>query len=83
MVKSEADAPSSGEGVFFNCVWYAILFHMRLHRFYIEQKIPKEGEFTISDPELSHQLLNVFRFQAGGKVIVFDGSGFEYEAEIV
>jgi len=61
---------------------------MRLHRFYINQKIgeaglpAQAGEITLTDSELIHQLINVFRFKAGDKVILFDGSGFEYEAEI-
>jgi 16S rRNA (uracil1498-N3)-methyltransferase len=55
---------------------------MRLHRFYINQKIGEMGEITLTDSELIHQLVNVFRFKAGDKVILFDGSGFEYEAEI-
>ncbi len=56
---------------------------MRLHRFYIEQKIAKGGEITLTDTELIHQLANVFRFKSGQKIIVFDGTGFEYEAEII
>jgi len=55
---------------------------MRLHRFYIDQKIGGIEEITLTDSELIHQLVNVFRFKAGDKVILFDGSGFEYEAEI-
>ncbi len=55
---------------------------MRLHRFYIEQKIEGVGEITLTAAELIHQLVNVFRFQVGDKVILFDGSGFEYECEI-
>jgi len=56
---------------------------MRLHRFYIEQKIGEAGEITLTDSELIHQMVNVFRFGTGDKVILFDGSGFEYECEIV
>jgi len=66
---------------------------MRLHRFYITEKIGlpalrreqagERKEITLTDPELIHQLLNVFRFQAGNKVILFDGTGYEYEAEII
>jgi 16S rRNA (uracil1498-N3)-methyltransferase len=56
---------------------------MRLHRFYIEEKIGEQKGIIISDKELIHQLLNVFRFKVGDKVILFDGSGFEYEAEII
>jgi len=55
---------------------------MRLHRFYINQKIGEEKEITLTDPELIHQLVNVFRFATGDKVILFDGTGFEFEAEI-
>ena len=40
-------------------------------------------DLTISDTELIHQMVNVFRFKNNDKVILFDGSGFEYEAEIV
>lgn len=63
---------------------------MRLQRFYIEEKIPyseKTGKgergITLTDSELIHQMVNVFRFEIGDKVILFNGSGFEYEAEII
>jgi 16S rRNA (uracil1498-N3)-methyltransferase len=64
---------------------------MRLHRFYIEKKIPYSektgrggaGEITLTDPELIHQMANVFRFKDSDKVILFDGSGSEFEAEII
>jgi 16S rRNA (uracil1498-N3)-methyltransferase len=56
---------------------------MRLHRFYIEQKIGQSSEITISDPELIHQLVKVFRFGVGQHVILFDGSGLEYDCEIL
>ncbi len=65
------------------CLFYAILFHMRLHRFYIAQKVGNNEEVTISDADLIHQLLNVFRFKVGDSIIVFDGTGFEGKAEIV
>jgi 16S rRNA (uracil1498-N3)-methyltransferase len=55
---------------------------MRLHRFYIEEKISGE-EITLTDRELIHQLSSVFRFKTRNKMILFDGSGFEYEVEIV
>lgn len=62
---------------------------MRLHRFFIgqsangvEQKIPSSGEVTISDVELAHQLRRVFRFISGDKVILFDGSGYDFICEI-
>ncbi|MDD5318263.1 MAG: RsmE family RNA methyltransferase [Candidatus Pacebacteria bacterium] len=54
---------------------------MRLHRFYIEQKIDDLGigdELTVSSPALLHQWRNVFRFRPGVEVLLFDGRGFEY-----
>jgi len=59
------------------------MFHMRLHRFYINEKVGERVEVTLTDSELIHQMANVFRFGAGDKVILFDGTGFEYEAEII
>ena len=56
---------------------------MRLHRFYLEQKVGEAGEVTLTDSELIHQLMNVFRFDSGDKVILFDGSDYEFEAEII
>lgn len=58
------------------------MFHMRLHRFYINEKVGDKNEIVISDFDLIHQLINVFRFGVGDKVILFDGSGFEFECEI-
>jgi 16S rRNA (uracil1498-N3)-methyltransferase len=56
---------------------------MRLHRFYIDQTIDKEKiNLCISAP-LVHQLRRVMRLHTGDKAIFFDGSGNEYEAEIV
>jgi 16S rRNA (uracil1498-N3)-methyltransferase len=62
---------------------------MRLHRFYIEEKVgevglpAQAGEITLADPELINQLAKVFRFHAGDQVILFDGSGAEYICEII
>lgn len=54
---------------------------MRLHRFFIET--PIEGELiTVLDNRLIHQWKNVFRYTEGGEIILFDGSGFEYQAKI-
>lgn len=50
---------------------------MRLHRFYIEQKINSK-KFDISDKNLVHQWKKVFRYNVGSQVIVFDGSGFDF-----
>jgi 16S rRNA (uracil1498-N3)-methyltransferase len=56
---------------------------MRLHRFYINEKVGGRGEITLADSELIHQMVNVFRFGNHDKVILFDGSGFEFECEII
>lgn len=56
---------------------------MRLHRFFIEEKIPEGGEFSIGDENLLNQWRNVLRMSAGGNVILFDGSGDEVLCEIV
>jgi 16S rRNA (uracil1498-N3)-methyltransferase len=50
---------------------------MRLHRFYINQKIGKE--IRIEDRELLHQWQKVFRLKASDRVIVFNGGNSEYE----
>ncbi len=56
---------------------------MRLHRFYIKEKIGERGQVTLSDQGIIHQMKNVFRFIAGARVVLFDGSGHEYLAIIV
>lgn len=52
---------------------------MRLHRFYINQKLNEGAEIRISDPELLHQWMKVFRLSANDRVIVFNGSGDDFE----
>lgn len=56
---------------------------MRLHNFFIEQNLKnsKTGEILVADPEKIHQWLRVFRYKAGDKVVLLDGSGFEFECE--
>jgi len=50
---------------------------MRLHRFFL--KTPIEGQnFDITDRDLVHQWRNVFRYNVGSQVILFDGSGIDY-----
>ena len=60
-----------------------IMAFMRLHRFFIEQEIPDSEEVTIADKDLIHQWQKVFRLKTGDKVIIFDGSGFDYVSEFV
>ncbi len=48
---------------------------MRLHRFYIEDKLQGKNEVKIFDEALIHQLKDVFRLSKGDRVIFFDGEG--------
>jgi len=52
---------------------------MRLHRFYIEEKIEGKKEIEIFDEAILHQMKNVFRLEKGDRVIFFDGEGRDYE----
>lgn len=54
---------------------------MRLHRFYISQKI-EHTKTIIKDEKIIHQWRDVFRYNVGTEVIIFDGSGNEYDAVI-
>ena len=54
---------------------------MRLHRFFIGEYI-EDNAISVNDIKLIHQWRNVFRFSLGDKVILFDGSGNEFVAEI-
>lgn len=55
---------------------------MRLHRFYIREKINSQKEIVIRSEELNNQIFRVFRLKTGDKVILFDGSGLDYECSI-
>ena len=50
---------------------------MRFHRFYIKNPISGKT-FDISDRDMVHQWRNVFRYNVGSQVILFDGSGTDY-----
>lgn len=54
---------------------------MRLHRFYINKPI-EYTKTAISDERLIHQWRHVFRYNVGSEVILFDGSGQEFDAVI-
>lgn len=56
---------------------------MRLHRFYISEKIGTKTEITVNSVELVNQIQRVFRLKKGDRVITFDGSGFDFECEII
>ncbi len=58
---------------------------MRLHRFYVREALPPAGGnmiVEIDSPELVHQIRNVFRMKVGDKIIIFNGTGFDYECKI-
>ena len=54
---------------------------MRLHRFYINTLLEHTRE-VIKDEKLIHQWRDVFRYNVGSEIILFDGSGMEYNAVI-
>jgi 16S rRNA (uracil1498-N3)-methyltransferase len=55
---------------------------MRLHRFFIEETVGAKTELKIHSAELANQIRRVFRLKKGDSVVVFDGSGFDYECRI-
>jgi 16S rRNA (uracil1498-N3)-methyltransferase len=58
------------------------LIIMRLHRFYILEVIGDKKEVAISSLEQVNQIRQVFRLKTGDLIIIFDGSGFDYECRI-
>ena len=54
---------------------------MSKYRFFVLQPIVGNN-LLISDPDLVHQVRNVFRMKAGDEVILLDNSGFEYKTKI-
>lgn len=56
---------------------------MRLHRFYIQNKIEEkaEAEITVREERLFNQWKNVLRYKTGDKVILFNGDGKEWLGE--
>lgn len=56
---------------------------MKLHRFFIEQNLPKEGAFTLHQQELFNQIKKVLRLLPKEKVVLFNRDGHEYLSSIV
>lgn len=54
---------------------------MRLHRFYINTEIERDS-IRITDERLVHQWRDVFRYNVGAEMIIFDGSGKEFNVVI-
>lgn len=55
---------------------------MKVHRFYIKEKIQENASFTSTDERLVHQLRDVFRMKKGDRVILFDDSKCEFFASV-
>jgi 16S rRNA (uracil1498-N3)-methyltransferase len=55
---------------------------MRLHRFYTTETIGLQKEITIHSAEMVNQIRRVFRLKSGDSIIIFDGSGSDYECHI-
>ena len=55
---------------------------MRLHRFYISEKIGSKTELILDNTDVVHQIRKVFRLKKGDLLIVFDGSGSDYTCGI-
>ncbi|MEK7641810.1 MAG: RsmE family RNA methyltransferase [Patescibacteria group bacterium] len=55
---------------------------MRLHRFYIGEKVGPQTEIVVHSTELVNQVRKVFRLKTDDSIIVFDGSGSDYECRI-
>ena len=55
---------------------------MRLHRFFVEERIAPEGRVVIRDGRILHQWRAVLRLQAGNEVILFDGFGADHRCEL-
>ena len=55
---------------------------MRLHRFFIEQRIEPSARVVIADEKLLHQWRQVLRLGAGDEVILFDGFGQDHRCEL-
>lgn len=54
---------------------------MKIHRFYTKESLSGDI-FTSVDKETIHQIRTVFRMKNGGHIIVFNGTGTDYEIEI-
>jgi 16S rRNA (uracil1498-N3)-methyltransferase len=51
---------------------------MKLHRFFIEEKLINKQNITITREDIINQLKNVFRFIKGDRIILFDNSGYDF-----
>ena len=49
-----------------------------MHRFFVDPE-NIQGHMAIIDKEEAHHIQKVLRLKAGEQVILFDGSGYEYQ----
>lgn len=55
---------------------------MRLHNFFVEEKLGDKRTVVIRDSNLLHQWRQVLRFNTGSLVVLLDNSGYEYLSQI-
>ncbi|MDO8593992.1 MAG: RsmE family RNA methyltransferase [bacterium] len=55
---------------------------MRLHRFFVEERIAPDIRLKVIDEKLLHQWRNVLRLKVGNEVILFDGFGMDHRCEL-
>jgi len=51
---------------------------MKIHRFFLKNKIGEQDKVRITDQDLIHQMRSVLRFEGGEEVALLDGSGIEF-----
>jgi 16S rRNA (uracil1498-N3)-methyltransferase len=56
---------------------------MKLHRFYTNIDIEEGKINSLPDHSLIHQIENVLRLKQGDKIVLFNGSGRDFESEII
>lgn len=56
---------------------------MSLHRFYVSNHVPETGSTVELPSDTSRQITRVLRLRQGDEIVVFDGTGLEWSAEIV
>ncbi len=52
-----------------------------MHRFFVPSEWITEGRITLSEP-VAHQVCRVLRMRPGGRIILLDNSGWEFETEL-
>lgn len=50
-----------------------------MHRFYVKKELPSKGVLLLQDAELAHQLGAVLKIKIGESVLLFNGTGFDFE----